>query len=213
MPSRMFLTVLPREAPSLGRFLGPKITSTTTRMMRSSGMPSPPSMETSNGLKAPYAPWVLVFLWSELAPGRVYMATPWSTNRAVSPEINLHSSCAPAPGAGGSVTGGRGRARGHRWRGVPRHHAYRVWARTAARAAPAATGRARAASGDGYANRSPDRRGRSGRVGRAGAERRGRNRSARPLGQKCPGGGTGCQALAASFSASRRSASAATSRG
>ena len=48
MPSRTFLTVLPRAEPSLGRFLGPKMISTTTTMMSSSGMPSPRIMVRSS---------------------------------------------------------------------------------------------------------------------------------------------------------------------
>ena len=41
IPSRIFLTVEPRDLPSFGRFLGPKIIRTTTRIMMSSGALSP----------------------------------------------------------------------------------------------------------------------------------------------------------------------------
>ena len=41
MPSRTFLTVFPMAEPILGRFFGPKITRTMTRMTASSGTPMP----------------------------------------------------------------------------------------------------------------------------------------------------------------------------
>lgn len=41
IPSRIFLTVEPRDLPSFGRFLGPKMIKTTTRIMMSSGALSP----------------------------------------------------------------------------------------------------------------------------------------------------------------------------